>query len=195
MRQRVGIFGGTFDPPHVGHVVAAACARHQLGLDEVWVLPAGDPWQKTDDPDEEVSPAALRLEMARMAFEPVDGVVVRDLEVRRSGRTYAIDTVEALGPDVAVTLILGADTAAGLDSWHRSDELADLVEIAWFHRAGHQAPEPHGAWKLFSVDMPALEISSTAIRAAVAAGRPIDGLVPPAVVTVLRRERLYRWPR
>lgn len=191
----LAIFGGTFDPPHVAHVVAAVQARAQLGLDVVTVVPAGDPWQKSEG--QSVSPAALRLAMTRAAFRGVEGIVVSDVEVERSGPTFAIDTIDQLTqPDSREpgrpTLILGADAAAGLPGWHRADELADRVRIAWFPRPGEGEPGLGSNWSVTGIDMPLLEISATQIRSWVAQGRPVDGLVPAGVRWVIEAEGLYR---
>jgi nicotinate-nucleotide adenylyltransferase len=195
--ERIGIFGGTFDPPHNGHLVAALAARYQLALDQVLMVVAGDPWQKRDTV---VADAATRLALVECACEGIDGLMPSDIEVRRSGPTYTIDTVEALlsvagSTQVDLVLILGADAVAGLDSWHRADELATMVSIASVARLaeGEQRtwPRPSGQWTIKEVAMPLLEITSTAVRLACGMGIPIDGMVPQSVVREVHARRLY----
>lgn len=123
--RRLGVFGGTFDPPHLGHVRAVAAARDQLALDRLIVTVANDPWRKPESPT--ASPA-LRLDMARAAFSGMDRVEVSDLEIVRGGPTYTVDTVEALlasDPKTSIVVILGADAAAGLREWHRAGTSPD----------------------------------------------------------------------
>ncbi len=192
-RGRVGVFGGTFDPPHVGHLVVATQARAQLGLDHLLFVPAGRPWQKTGQ--RAVTPAGLRLEMLQAACQGLSGVVVSDMEVWRPGPTYTIDTVLELGaPEVEVTLVLGADAAAGLPTWHRAEDLAPLVKVAWFDRLGWREPSLGDEWDLTRLDVPIVDVSSTMMRAWRAEGRPIDVLVPAGAVSIVERHGLYRGP-
>jgi nicotinate-nucleotide adenylyltransferase len=190
--ERIGVFGGTFDPPHNGHLVAALAARRHLSLDRVLMVVAADPWQKRGAV---VADAATRLELVEAACEGIDGLVPCDLEVQRGGPTYTIDTIEQLrtaGRDLVV--VLGADAVAGLDAWHRAEELAALVSIASVRRAAGDAqefPRPSARWAIHDVVMPRLDITSTALRAACAAGAPIDGLAPSAVVRAVHARRLY----
>lgn len=186
---RLGLFGGTFDPPHLGHVRAARAAVASLGLERLVVTVAADPRHR----EAPVAPAALRLEMARAAFDGEDRVEVSDLELRRGGPTYTIDTVLELrgwanGTDVVV--VLGADAAAGLGTWHRADELRSLVAIAVVPRPGGPFDTPEGFFVL-DVLMEPVDLSSTAVRAALARGEDPEGLVPPGVVRALLTNRLY----
>ncbi len=190
--RAIGVLGGTFDPPHIGHLVAAVSARHALGLDEVLLVPAGDPWQKSGA--RAVTPAEVRMEMVAAAVEGLEGVRASDVEVRRPGPSYSVDTVAALRaaePSVAVTLVLGRDAAAGLATWHRYDELLALARLAIVDRDGGPPVLPPGA-EAVVVPMPRLDVSSTDLRARVAAGAPLDVLVPAAVIDVIARHRLYR---
>ena len=125
----MAVFGGTFDPPHVGHLVVASEVRYRGGFDEVLLMVANDPWQKHGT--REITPASVRYEMVAAAVAGNDGLVASNLEIGRGGPTYTIDTVEQLtaGPDVDVTVVLGADAVAGLDSWHRAEDLASMVSI------------------------------------------------------------------
>ncbi len=185
------MFGGTFDPPHVAHVVLAAAAIEQLALDILVVTPAGVPWQKVGS--RQISPGATRLEMTQLAFAGVGGVEVSDIELRREGNSYTVDTLEALAaPDTDLFLLLGTDAAGGLDTWERYQDIAALATIAVFPRRGHEsaAPPDEFAWQL--LELPGLEVSSTDIRNRVSNARPIVGLVPEAVRSIVEREHLYR---
>ncbi len=189
-RRRVGVFGGTFDPPHVAHVVLAAAAIEQLNLDSLVVTPAGVPWQKVGS--REISSGAARLEMARAAFADVARVEVSDIEVRREGNSYTIDTLEALdGDDIDLFLLLGSDAAAGLDTWSRYEDLAKISTIAVFPRRGHETAKPPAGFSWELLELPGLEVSSTDIRRRVRSGRPIVGLVPAAVRQIVELQGLY----
>ncbi len=189
MPERLGILGGTFDPPHVAHVVAAVDARAALGLDRVLLVPAGNPWQKEG---RVVASAADRLEMVRATCAGVDGLEACDLEVRRPGPTVTADTLEALdAPGRELFLLLGADAVANMGTWRRLDATRSLATVVVVERAGESARPPGEGWRVAHVRIPRLEISSTDLRDRLAAGRPVDGLVPPAVVRVIRRRRLY----
>jgi nicotinate-nucleotide adenylyltransferase len=185
-----GLFGGTFDPPHLGHVAAAGAAIEALRLDELVVTVAREPQRKDAPP---LAGPELRYEMTRAAFEGVDRVVVLDLELRRAGPTFTIDTVEALlaeHPGDTLTLVLGADAAAALGSWHRATALARLVDIAIVPRPGTPLVAPEG-FSARKVPMAPVDLSSTTVRAALAAGADPSRLVPPGVVRTLLTHPLY----
>jgi nicotinate-nucleotide adenylyltransferase len=187
--ERIGILGGTFDPVHVGHLMDAAAARHQLALDRVLVVVARDPWQKRD---RVIAPAAVRYEMVVAALDGVEGIEASRLEMERAGPTYTIDTVEALAaPDRALFLVMGSDVVAGLSTWHRVDELRDRVTLAIVDR-GEAPCDPPAGWQVSRVSTPRLDLSSTDLRRRVAAGEPIDFLVPTAAARILRAHDLYR---
>lgn len=185
-----GLFGGTFDPPHLGHVAAAVAARDALDLDEVVVMVASDPRHR----EAPIAPAEVRLELARAAFAGLDRVSVSDLELRRPGPTYTIDTVELLvaqDQDAALVVIVGADAAAGLGSWHRADDLARLVTIAVVPRPGVAGTWVPSGFRVRNVAMDPVDLSSTAVREALARGADPAGLVPASVVPLLLTHRLY----
>ncbi|HUR76597.1 MAG TPA: nicotinate-nucleotide adenylyltransferase [Acidimicrobiales bacterium] len=189
--MRIGIFGGTFDPVHVGHLVVVTTVHHALGLDETRVVVAGDPWQKAAP----VSPGEERVEMARAAVDDlgVPGIVVDDCEVRRGGRTYTIETLEALRaevPGAELYLAIGNDAAKNLPTWHRADELPGLVTLALVNRPGAAAADLPG-WRVAPVDIPYLDVSSSLVRARLAVGLPVDGLVPAAAMRVVRNRGRY----
>lgn len=188
--ERLGILGGTFDPIHIAHIVSASECRAVLGLDRVDLVVAGDPWQKRDDV---VLPAAIRLELVELAVDGIEGLAASGIEVDRPGPTYTADTLEALAaPGRDLFLILGADLPSALLSWHRCERIRELATLVVVARAGEQHAEPPGeGWRVERVDIPRLDVSSTDIRARVAAGRPIDGLVPVPVVRRIAALDLY----
>lgn len=192
------MFGGTFDPVHVGHVVAASEARWALGLDRVLLVVAADPWQKRGDV---VAPAADRLDLVRAAVDGIAGLEASDVEVARGGPSVTADTLEALGaPGRDLVLILGADAAAGLGTWRRGRPARP--GDARGGRAGRRRPGARpvrwpgarpgvdgGAGR----DTPPRRVVDR--RAGrVASGRPIHGLVPPAVAELIRTRGLYTRP-
>ena len=189
--ERIGILGGTFDPVHVGHLMDAVAARHQLGLDRVLVVVARDPWQKRDH---SVTPAEIRYEMLVAALDGVAGLEASRIELDRDGPTYTIDTAEELtAPQRELVLVLGSDVVAGLATWHRVDDLRALVTLAIVDRDVEPFPAPAG-WRTARVSVPRLDLSSTELRASVARGAPIEFLVPTAAARILRERGLYRRP-
>lgn len=187
---RVGVFGGTFDPPHNGHLVVATWVREALGLDVVLLVVAGEPWQKVGT--RAISPAGDRLAMVRALCEGVDGISACDLEVRRSGPTYTADTLAALrAPGRELFLVLGHDAAAGLPTWEREAEVRAACTPVVVERAGVHAPPLPPGWAWRHVAVPRLDISSTELRSRLQAGRPVDGLVPPGVISCIAARGLY----
>jgi len=188
-RERIGILGGTFDPVHVGHLMDASAAHYQLQLDRVMVVVARDPWQKRD---RVVAPAEVRYEMVVAALGDVEGLEASRIELERDGPTYTIDTVEHLeAPDRELFLVVGSDVAAGMATWHRVDDLRSRVTLAVVDRDATPFPDPPG-WRVARVTVPRLELSSTDLRGRVAAGEPIDFLVPVAAARILAAHGLYR---
>ena len=191
--ERVGVLGGTFDPIHNAHLVAALSAREVLRLDRVVLVVAGDPWQKRGSV---VASAADRLAMARAAVEGLEGLEVSAAEVERPGPTYTIDTLRALAAaDRELFLIVGSDVAAHLDSWHEAGAVRAAATLAVVSRDAVPGGEADAAGPsgraAVAVPIPRLDIASSDLRRRVALGEPIDGLVPPAVVRVIRERRLY----
>jgi len=189
----IGIFGGTFDPPHIGHLLVATHVRHALGLDVLKLVVAHDPWQKSSL--RKVTPAHDRLAMVRLAVEPYNGIEANDTEIHRSGPSYSIDTVQAAYDEgaTAVDLIVGNDAAGGLDSWHRSDELRGIVTVAIVGRPGSTADAPPG-WRTRYVTVPQVDVSSTDLRRRLAGDEPVDVLITPAVIDYIERLDLYPPP-
>lgn len=190
--RRIGIFGGTFDPPHIGHLVAAIDARQALDLDVVLLVVANVPWQKVGA--RRVSPAEDRLAMVRAAVEDAPGLEVSDLEIRRGGDSFTADTLADLRreePDAELFVILGDDAASGFATWERYEEVAEGATLVVVDRPGHPAPvDPRFSW--VRVDIPELEVSSTELRERVAAGRSIRYLTTPGVASCIEQRSLYR---
>ncbi len=191
MHGSVGIFGGTFDPIHLGHLAAASRARRDLGLDRVLLVVANDPWQKS--PERTISPAADRLAMVAASVVEIDGVEACDLEVVRGGPSYTIETIEALENAQGVVdpwIIVGADLSLTLDSWERAAELKQRARVAVLSRPGSPLRLP-GGWRAVALESDDLDISSSAVRAAVRRGDDIAAMVPAAVIDHLARRTLY----
>ncbi|MBU3701330.1 MAG: nicotinate (nicotinamide) nucleotide adenylyltransferase [Acidimicrobiia bacterium] len=189
-RQRLGLLGGTFDPPHVGHLAAATEARAALDLDRVLLVVANDPWQKTAE--RELSAAADRLAMTEAACRGIEGIEPCAIEIERGGPSYTIDTLRRLSaPDLDLFLILGVDAAAGLPTWERHDELPGLATLVIVERAGDVPPAVDPAWNVVHLPLNRLDVSSSDLRRRVAAGRPLRPYVPEAVIAVVEERSLY----
>jgi nicotinate-nucleotide adenylyltransferase len=187
--ERLGIFGGTFDPVHMAHLAAATAARDELALDRVLLVVARDPWQKRG---RVCAPADARFDMVVAAVEDIDRVAASRIELDRPGPTYTVDTVDTLrreAPDRELFLVVGGDVAAGLDSWHRAGDLCEAVTVAVVDRDGSGGAPP--GWRTVPVPMPRLAVSSTEVRRRVAAGESVAGLIPAAAERVLRSRGLY----
>ena len=190
--ERLGIFGGTFDPPHVGHLAAAVNVRHELRLDRVLLVVNNVPWQKVGT--RRISPAEDRLAMVAAAVEGVEGLEASRLELEAGGLSYTADTLAALlaeDPTRDLFVILGSDAAAGLPTWERVDEVRERATIAVVERPGAAGAEPLPGWRWETVQVPCLEVSSTELRARAESGRPLDFLVPAPVVGCIRDRGLY----
>jgi nicotinate-nucleotide adenylyltransferase len=189
---RIGLFGGTFDPPHVGHIAAAVNVRHALGLDRVLMVVANDPYQKSSSRD--ITPAAARLEMVRAACEAIPGLEVSDVEITRGGPSYTFDTVREVlteYPDAEVFVIVGSDTARRLESWHRWNELADIATFVVISRDVEVVTLP-STIKWTRVDIPVIECSSTDLRRRLHAGEDTTHLLSQSVLNVIHARNLYR---
>ena len=180
MTGRLGLFGGTFDPPHLGHQAALRAVWATGLLDHIVVTVAGDPYLKSAGTT--LTPADVRLAMAHAAFDGMPGVQVSDIEVRRSGPTYTFDTVTELSASAStVTLIVGADVLSQLPRWHRADELAALVDVLVLPRDGGDTTLPAG-WRGATVAMDPVDVSSTDVRQRLENGENPRDLVPAAIV-------------
>jgi nicotinate-nucleotide adenylyltransferase len=195
---RFGILGGTFNPPHVGHLICGSEAYVQLGLDRVIVMPARIPPHK---PVEDEPGPEHRLELCRVAVQGDERFEVSDLECARSGPSYTVDTLEALHaqtPDSELFLIVGGDIAAGLTSWHQPERVLSLATLAVARRRGTSRRAIDDALNALKggerarfFHMPRIAISSTMLRDRVRAGRCVRYYVPDAVAAYIERHHLY----
>jgi nicotinate-nucleotide adenylyltransferase len=192
--KRVGVMGGTFDPIHHGHLVAASEVAHYFTLDEVVFVPTGEPWQKED---RQVSSAEDRYLMTVIATASNPRFSVSRIDIDRPGPTYTIDTLRDLraqrGDATEFFFITGADALSRMMSWQNADELFSLAHFVGCTRPGHRLTGrglPDGGVSL--VEIPALAISSTECRERVAAGEPIWYLVPDGIVQYIAKRGLYR---
>lgn len=191
--KRIGVFGGTFDPPHVGHLIAAADAHRALGLDLLLFVPSAVPPHKRRTVR---ASADLRLEMVRAAIEGDDRFAADDLELRRSGPSYSVDTLRELHlrePACELYFLIGADNLRDIPHWHRPEEIVRLARLVVLSREGDPgAPETGGPFPARRVAVTRVDVSATEIRRRAAAGQSIRYLVPEAVRAVVEREGLYR---
>ena len=197
-RRRVGVMGGTFDPIHHGHLVAASEVQSWFDLDEVVFVPTGQPWQKAD---RTVSPAEDRYLMTVIATAANPRFNVSRVDIDRRGPTYTIDTLRdlsALHPDADLYFITGADALAALLTWRDHDELFDLAQFVGVTRPGHEMDDSTldglPADRITLVEIPALAISSTDCRDRVERDEPVWYLVPDGVVQYIGKHELYRAP-
>jgi nicotinate-nucleotide adenylyltransferase len=188
---RIGVLGGSFDPIHNGHLVAADEVAKQLQLTKVLFVPAGQQWQK-----ESQTSAADRLEMVRLAVASNPVFAVSTVDVDRSGPTYTVDTLrdlKALKPEAELVFIGGADAISGLDTWKSADELGNLAHFVAVTRPGYEFRLPKAATgNIETLEIPALDISSTEVRKRIADGLSLEGLVPDAVYSYIQARNLYR---
>jgi nicotinate-nucleotide adenylyltransferase len=204
--ERIGLFGGTFDPPHVGHVAGLRAVSEVLSLDRLLLVVANDPWQKSSS--RAITPAEDRFAMAQALAQALaqdlPGVEASRMEIDRGGPSYTVETVEALTAEVLASggsapqiyLVIGADLLADLGTWERADDLREMVSLAVVSRPpatiGTAPPRtaPPG-WRLEWVDGPLVDVSSSAVRDVLERGGPVDELVPAAVMRCIRRRNLY----
>lgn len=198
--ERIGLLGGTFDPPHAGHVAAARACCKELGLDRLLLVVANCPWQKV--PDHAVTPAEDRFAMVAAAVEGLEGIEASRIEIDRGGPSYTVDTVEAVragaaarggGPQAVpeLFLVVGADLVGGLSTWERWQDLRSQVTLAVVTRPGtFPPPDPEG-WRVVHVDGPGVDVSSSEVRRRLEHGLGVEGLLPEAVIGCIRRRGLY----
>jgi nicotinate-nucleotide adenylyltransferase len=192
MIRRLGLFGGTFDPPHVGHLVTAVNVRYELDLDVVVLMVANVPWQKAGS--RPITPALDRLAMVGAAVADVDGLEAGRLEIDLGGPSYTAVTLAALAeqhPGAELFTIVGDDAAAGLATWDRWEEVVERSRMVVVDRPGEAVElDPELDW--IRIEVPRLEVSSTDLRARFSDGRPLDYLVTDEVLDVIAARRLYR---
>jgi nicotinate-nucleotide adenylyltransferase len=195
VKRKIGVMGGTFDPIHHGHLVAASEVADRFGLDEVVFVPTGQPWQKSE---REVSAAEDRYLMTVVATASNPRFTVSRVDIDRGGATYTTDTLTDLHrerPGSKLYFITGADALAQILSWQKLDELFDLAHFVGVTRPGYELDDHHlpdGSVTL--VEVPAMAISSTDCRRRVADGRPVWYLVPDGVVQYISKRNLYQKP-
>jgi nicotinate-nucleotide adenylyltransferase len=195
VRRKIGVMGGTFDPIHHGHLVAASEVADRFALDEVVFVPTGEPWQKSE---RVVSPAEDRYLMTVIATASNPRFSVSRVDIDRGGPTYTADTLSDLHrslPEADLYFITGADALAQILSWHKIEELFGLAHFVGVTRPGYELADghlPNGVVSL--VEVPAMAISSTDCRHRVGAGRPVWYLVPDGVVQYISKRHLYRAP-
>lgn len=192
--KRIGVFGGTFDPVHIAHLILAERAREALSLDRILFVPANIPPHKREV--RMIASAAARLEMLQRALAGNEAFEVLTKEIEREGVSYTVDTLRDLSssfPASEITLLIGSDNAREFSTWREPESIAAIASIGVWTRPGAELPEevlPGIGYH--RIDAPLLEVSSTEIRMRVAAGRSIRYLVPDAVADYIERHGLYR---
>jgi nicotinate-nucleotide adenylyltransferase len=197
----IGVFGGTFDPVHLGHLAVAGEVRDKLGLDEMIFIPAGQPWLKADSP---VSPAVHRLAMVSLAIADNPHFKISAIEVERPGPSYTVDTMAALrhelGTEATLFFLLGSDALYELPQWKEPSRLVQMCRLVAFNRPGAAPPSLKWLESAISgisqhitfVEVSQVDISATQIRQRAAQGASLNGLVPRAVEKYILEQGLYR---
>jgi nicotinate-nucleotide adenylyltransferase len=189
--NRIGLFGGSFDPVHNGHLLVALAAMEELPLDRLFFIPAA---QSPFKPETQPAPPDLRLRMLRLALAGQVRCEVDDQEIRRGGTSYTIETVrdyERRFPSAQLYYLIGADHIPQLHKWRAADELAQAVEFVAIPRPGESAPAAPAGFRVRTLRGFPLALSSSQIRDRIRAARPIHHLVPPAVAEAICNSRLY----
>jgi nicotinate-nucleotide adenylyltransferase len=199
--MKIGVLGGTFDPVHLGHVRMAEEARDALGLEQVILVPAGQPMSK---PDRNITPAEHRIEMLRLAVKDKPRLTISAIETERPGPSFTIDTITELqqkyGAGAVMCFILGWDSLEQVPEWHEPARLVKMCYLVAIPRPGCKLPDfndleknlPGISQKVICLQNPCINISATAIREKVALGESIDKLVPKAVAVYIKKNNLYR---
>jgi nicotinate-nucleotide adenylyltransferase len=195
--ERIGILGGTFDPPHVGHLAAAVACREALHLDRLLLVVANHPWQKVEG--RVITAAEDRFAMVAAAAEGIDGVEASRLEIDRGGPSYTVETVEDLIglargaglPDPDISVVVGADLVASLPTWERADDLRRLVTLVIVSRPGNEGVGDPDGWRTARVPGVDVDVSSSRVRALLERGRSVAGLVPEPAIRYIGRRGLY----
>ena len=192
-KRRIGLFGGTFDPPHLGHLAAALAARDQLQLDIVLFVVANDPWQKTGA-GLEVTLAKYRLEMTELVVSEFEGLEVDDSEIRRGGPTYTSVTLKemkALFPGAELFLLVGGDVARELNTWKDSDYIQENAVMVVVDRPGYDGATPPSGWNFERVVAETPDVAGTEIRLLSSEGAEVRTMVSEAVKSYIDRHGLY----
>lgn len=190
--MKLGLYGGSFDPVHLGHLLVARAAREELGLARLFLIPAA---QSPFKPDHELAPAPMRLRLLRLALAGETDCEIDEQELRRGGVSYTIDTVREYArrfPNAELFYLIGADHLPTLPKWREAETLAQLVEFVVIPRPGESVVTLPAPFRLRLLDGFPLGVSASQIRARLKAGRPVQHLVPSAVAEAIRNERLYQ---
>lgn len=194
--KTIGLLGGSFDPVHLAHTALAQAALHELSLDEVQLLPAGQPWQRSTL----LASPAQRLAMLEIAIRDAAGLCINPVEINRGGKTYTVETLRQLPAGPQYLWILGTDQLANFCSWYSWREIVSLVTLAVAQRPGTLAKAPDELHELLSelnrplrhIPFAPLDISASSIRERLASGQPVHGLLDPAVAQYIEQHGLYR---
>lgn len=185
--KKIGLLGGTFDPPHIGHLTMAEEAYEKLNLDEVWFIPSAEPPHK-----EQAKVSAVdRLLMLKVALEPVNYFKINTIELERQGKSYTYDTIQALKeqyPTYQFYFIIGADMVEYLPNWYKIDQLIELVQFVGVKRPDYQLDT---SYPVIILDTPGLDISSTMIRERLKLNRSVKYLIPERVLSLIKEKGLY----
>lgn len=185
--KKIGVLGGTFDPPHLGHLIIAETVRTELRLDEVWFMPTNEPPHK----NKANSTGKDRLKMVELAIEDNEHFKMNDIEMKRLGKSFTFDTMSILvneHPDYGFYFIIGADMVDYLPHWSRIDELVHLVKFVGVQREGFRL---ESSYPVIKVDIPMIDISSTMIRKQLAAHTSVKYLIPDPVYAYIKENQLY----
>ncbi|WP_077621439.1 nicotinate-nucleotide adenylyltransferase [Sediminibacillus massiliensis] len=185
--KKIGLLGGTFDPPHLGHLLIAEEVYATLGLDEIWFIPSYEPPHK----QKSGTRAEHRVEMVEAAIKDNPNFSINTVEIERRGKSYTIDTVKTLKtryPAYSFYFIIGGDMVEYLPKWHRIEELADLVQFVGVKREDYQFQTQ---FPVLEVSIPRVDVSSTMIRERIAGGRSVRYLIPDEVFYVIKEYHLY----
>lgn len=185
--SRIGLLGGTFDPPHIGHFILAQEVKNELALDEIWFIPTNEPPHKQPA----YYSADDRLQMLQVATNHVCGFAVEDLELNRSGKSYTIDTIKTLQrmyPQHTFYFIIGADMVEYLPNWYQIDRLMEKIKFIGVIRPGYTLKTPY---PIMEVEVPAIEISSSMIREQLRKGRDVKYFLPHEVYLYMKEQAKY----
>lgn len=192
--MNAGVLGGTFDPIHIGHLLLGEAAREELLLDKVIFIPAGNQWRK-EQVDRDIAPAEHRLGMVRLAIAGNPAFEASAIEIEREGPSYSVDTLAALRgemPDARLWFIVGADALADMPNWYESERIFELASVCVAGRPGEDERTTAFRDRVTWLEMPEIEISSTAIRERVKSGRSVRYMVPDGVRDYISEHGLYR---
>ena len=190
--KKIGIFGGSFDPVHNGHIEIGLLAIEQLDLDILLYVPVFDQWMKKSGP---YAKPKDRMEMLEVATEKYSNLLVSDLDIKRSKRTYTIDTLkEVIAENSSISeifLIMGEDSLVTFGSWHKSEEIKKICNIAMYRRNKKNLIRKQNSKKILEIKGPSIEISSTMIRRNISIGKKISEFVNPKVINIIKKKGLY----